>query len=124
MAVLREIRVDDSKLLTAAIEKIAEFWGITDTKLGTVMGLQHSTIKRLRLGKAELEMATESFEVSRNLLHLFRSVEQMFGGDDVSTRAWLSTYNVDLAARPIDLIETCKGLTAVSNYVGGYLDRG
>ena len=50
-------------------------------------------------------------------------MEQTFGGDDVSMRAWLSPYNADFATRPIDLIEPCKGLTEVGNYLDGYLDR-
>lgn len=46
MAVLSEMRVDGSKLLTAAIVKFAEFWGMTDARLATVLGMPVSTVRR------------------------------------------------------------------------------
>lgn len=64
MAVWREVGVDDSKLLTPAVAKIAEFWGMTDARFGTVLGLPHSTINRLRLGgqSSELQLSLLRFQ--------------------------------------------------------------
>lgn len=123
MSDLCEIDADDSKLLTFAIVRIAEFWDMTDTRLGLVLSLPASTVKRLRLKRAELDPASDGFEAAQLLLRIFLSLEVMFESDDVSMRAWLSTHNVDLAARPIDLIENREGLTAVGKYVDGHLDR-
>lgn len=123
MVVQREIRADDRKLLTAAIMKVAVLWGMTDDKLGAALSLPSSTIKQLRLEEAELDQASDGFENAQHLLRLARSLGAMLGSDESATRTWFSTYNVNLAARPIDLIENGGGLSAVGQHVEGHLNR-
>ena len=118
-----EIVEGDGKVLTTAVARIAEFWGLTNAKLGSVLGLSPATVSRLRAGKAELDPASKSFEAGQYLLRLFRSLDALLGSDDMAARAWLATPNLDLEACPIDLIDSFKGLMTVCDYVDAHRAR-
>src|SRR3990167_5922943 len=105
-----EVEEGDGKVLTNAISRIAEFWGLTNAKLGSILGLSQATVSRLRAGKSELDPASKSFEAGQFLLRLFRSLDALLGSDDLAARAWLATPNLDLEARPLELIDSFKGL--------------
>src|SRR5690606_15601134 len=118
-----EIEEGDGKVLTTAIARIAEFWGLTNAKLGSILGLSQATVSRLRSGRSELDPASKSFEAGQFLLRLFRSLDALLGSDDMAARAWLATANLDLDVRPIDLIDSFKGLMAVCDYVDAHRAR-
>lgn len=113
----------DPRILTIAIARVADFWGLTNAKLGAVLGVSPATISRLRSGKAELDPSSKSFEAGQFLLRLFRSLDALLSSDDLAARAWLATPNLDLDARPIDLIDSFKGLLMVCDYVDGHRAR-
>jgi uncharacterized protein (DUF2384 family) len=118
-----EVEKGDGKVLSTAIARIAEFWGLTNAKLGLVLGLSQATVSRLRSGKSELDPASKSFEAGQFLLRLFRSLDALLGSDDMAARAWLVTPNLDLEARPLDLIDSFKGLMTVCDYVDAHRAR-
>ncbi len=118
-----EVEEGDGKILTTAIARIAEFWGLTNAKLGSVLGLSQATVSRLRSGRSELDPASKSFEAGQFLLRLFRSLDALLGSDDMASRAWLVTPNLDLEARPLDLIDSFKGLMTVCDYVDAHRAR-
>ena len=118
-----EVEEGDGKVLTTAIARIAEFWGLTNAKLGSVLGLSQATVSRLRAGKSELDPASKSFEAGQFLLRLFRSLDALLGSDDMAARAWLVTPNLDLEARPLDLIDSFKGLMTVCDSVDAHRAR-
>ena len=47
----------------------------------------------------------------------------MMGSDDKAAKSWLSAPNLDLDARPIELIESFKGLITVCDYVDAHRAR-
>ncbi|MEQ5788425.1 DUF2384 domain-containing protein [Erythrobacter sp. NFXS35] len=110
-------------VLTAAIARIAELWGLSNTKLGTVLGVSMATASRLRSGQAWLDPATKSFEAGQFLLRLFRSLDALLGSDDVAAKQWLATDNLDLGGKPIEQIDTMRGLIEVCDYVDFYRAR-
>jgi uncharacterized protein (DUF2384 family) len=118
-----EVEEGDGKVLTNAISRIAEFWGLTNAKLGAVLGLSQATVSRLRSGRSELDPASKSFEAGQFLLRLFRSLDALLGSDDMAARTWLATPNLDLEARPLDLIDSFKGLMTVCDYVDAHRAR-
>lgn len=113
----------DEKLLSSAIGKIATFWGLSNVKLSAVLGLSEATISRLRSGKSFLDPASKSFEAGQFLLRLFRSLDALVGSDDEAARSWLTAHNLDLEARPIDLIDSFRGLVTVCDYVDAHRAR-
>lgn len=118
-----DIEAEDDRVLTTAVSRIADFWGLTNAKLGAVLGLSAATVSRLRSGQARLDPASKSFEAGQFLLRLFRSLDALLGSDDQAARSWLATRNLDLGARPIDLIDSFKGLITVCDYVDAHRAR-
>lgn len=123
MSALASAAPDRGSTLTAAIARIAEFWGLSNAKLGTILGVSAPTVTRLKRGTATLDPASKSFEAGQFLLRLFRSVDAMLGSDDEAAKRWLTTPNLDLGGKPIDEIDTMRGLITVCDYVDFYRAR-
>lgn len=108
---------DAARVLSDAVGRIADLWQLSNARIGTILGLSGPTISRLRAGQYRLEPGSKPFELGQHLLRLFRSLDSWLGQDDASARSWLATPNLDLEARPIDLLPTVKGLLRTSDYV-------
>lgn len=78
---------------------------------------------RLKKGQSLLDPASKSFEAGQFLLRLFRGLDALMGSDDEASRRWLATANLDLEARPLDLIDSFKGLITVCDYVDAHRAR-
>lgn len=114
---------DRADVLTEAIARIAELWGLKNAKLGAVLGVSMATASRLRSGETRLDPASKSFEAGQFLLRLFRSLDALLGSDDSAAKRWLETNNLDLGGKPIDQIDTMRGLIEVCDYVDFYRAR-
>ena len=108
---------DRATALRAAIVRIAEFWSLNNAKLGIILGISPPTVSRLKRGTSELDPASKSFEAGQFLLRLFRSLDALLGSDDTASKRWLDTPNLDLGAKPIDKLDTMRGLIEVCDYV-------
>lgn len=117
------LQTADDQTLTSAVAKIADFWGLGNAKLGAVLGLSPATVSRLRSGQAKLDPASKSFEAGQYLLRLFRSLDALMGSDDKAAKSWLAAQNLDLEAKPLDLIDSFKGLMTVCDYVDAHRAR-
>lgn len=113
----------DAEVLTSALSRVAQFWRLSNSKLGAVLGLSPATVSRLRGGRSVLDPASKSFEAGQFLLRLFRSLDALLGSDDDAARRWLETRNLDLDARPFDLIDSFRGLITVCDYVDAHRAR-
>lgn len=109
--------------LSAAVTRIARLWGLSNAKLASVLGVSPATVSRLQAGTTRLDPASKSFEAGQFLLRLFRSLDALLGSDDAAARRWLETANLDLGARPIERIDTMRGLIEVCDYVDFYRAR-
>ncbi len=54
---------------------------------------------------------------------MLRSREEMMGSDDDEEKTWMTSHNLDLEARTIDLIDSFKGLLTVCDYVDAHRAR-
>lgn len=108
---------ETARVLTQAVTRIADFWGLSNARLGSIIGLSAPTASRLRAGRYSLEPGSKPFELSQHLLRLFRSLDSWLGQDDEAVRSWLGTVNLDLGERPIELLPTVRGLLRTSDYV-------
>ena len=108
---------EDTRVLTEAVRRIAEFWNLSNAALGGVLGLSAATVSRLRNGERTLEPGSKSFELAQFLVRLFRGVDALMGSDDEAARSWLRSDNRFLESRPIDLIQRIEGLTRTCHYV-------
>lgn len=123
MVALANSTPDKGSTLSSAISRIAEFWGLSNAKLGIILGLSAPTVSRMRRGETSLDPASKSFEAGQFLVRLFRSLDAMLGSDDAAAKRWLETPNLDLGSKPIDEIETMRGLIEVCDYVDFYRAR-
>lgn len=114
---------EDERVLTIAVSRAADLWDLTNATLGRIIGVSAPTASRLRSGQKRLLRGTKPFELGQYFVRLFRSLDALTGSDDKSAMSWLRTENKDLGGRPIDLIETVKGLAEVSNYVDDFRAR-
>lgn len=115
--------IGDGVLVAKAVQRIADFWGLTNEGLGEILGLSGSTASRLRNGSWHFQPATKSFELAQYLMRLFRSLDSMMGSDDLAARSWLESENQELGGKPIELIRTIRGLSDVADYVDDYRAR-
>ena len=113
----------DAQVLSSALARIADFWGFSNAKLGVVLGLSPATVSRMRSGRTALDPASKSFEAGQFLLRLFRGLDALLGSDDDASRRWLETENLDLDARPLDLVDSFRGLVRVCDYVDAHRAR-
>lgn len=124
MALLAQDRVSgDAEVLTSAVARIAEFWRLSNGKLGGILGVSPATVSRLRASRTLLDPASKAFEAAQFLVRLFRSLDAMLGSDDDAARRWLDAPNLDLEARPTDLIDSFRGLIRVCDYVDAHRAR-
>jgi uncharacterized protein (DUF2384 family) len=115
--------IEKALVLTSAVARIAELWGLSNARLGAILGVSMATASRLRSGQSQLDSASKSYEAAQFLLRLFRSLDALLGSDDVAAKSWLATENLDLGGKPIEQIETMRGLMAVCDYVDFYRAR-
>ena len=108
---------DAARILSDAVARIAAFWRLSNAELGAIIGLSGPTVSWLRAGPYRLEPGSKPYEQAQHLLRLFRSLDRWLSQDDGSARSWLTTPNLDLDARPIDLLSTVRGLLRTSDYV-------
>ncbi len=114
---------EQANSLSSAVTRIADLWGFTNGKLGAILGLSAATVSRLRTGGTMLDPASKSFEAGQFLLRLFRGLDALLGSDDAAAKGWLDTPNLDLGNKPIERIETMRGLIEVCDYVDFYRAR-
>lgn len=109
---------DRQEVLAKALLKTAIYLGITNAKLGRVLGLSPATISRLHGGKYLLSAGRKEWELAVLLIRLFRSLDSITGGSKDTARTWLNSQNDAFAGRkPVELIETAEGLVRVVAYL-------
>lgn len=123
MVALAEPTRERAGALSAAVIRIADFWGFSNAKLAAILGLSPATVSRLRAGTTLLDPASKSFEAGQFLLRLFRSLDALLGSDDVAVKGWLGTPNLDLGTKPVERLDTMRGLIEVCDYVDFYRAR-
>jgi hypothetical protein len=107
----------DSSLVTKAAIRAADKLRINSKTLAGIVGVSQATVSRMRNGRYALEAGSKPFELAVLLVRLYRSLDALIGGDDVSASAWLSNTNTALGAAPIELIQSVSGLMNVIQYL-------
>ena len=106
-----------SAVVSKAVARAADLLGLTNAALARTIGVSEATASRLRAGKHLLAPNSKPYELALLLVRLFRSLDAVVGGDELSLRSWMVTANRALKGIPRDLVQTATGLVAVVDYV-------
>ncbi len=109
--------IDAEAVLSKAVVRAARLLGLTQREVAAVLGVSVATASRLFADKYRLSSErTKEWELARLFVRLFRALDALWGHDEAARR-WLSSENLALAARPVDLIGSVEGLVRVVNYL-------
>ena len=104
-------------MLTKAVVRAARLLGLTQRQVADVLGVSVATASRLFAGKYLVAPArSKEWELARLFVRLFRSLDVLWGHEETARR-WLTSDNLALAARPIDLIGSIEGIVRVVDYL-------
>ena len=117
----RTVRVpkpaNEATVLSKAVVRAARLLSFSQRELAHILGVSEATASRLVAGSYRLSSArTKEWELALLLVRLFRSLDALWGHEEAA-RTWLSTDNLALSARPVDLIPSVEGLVRVVNYL-------
>ena len=107
----------DASVLTRAVLRASARLGLTNRAIGRVIGVSEATVSRMGSGDYVLARGDKSFELAVLLVRLFRSLDAIVGGDEVTARSWINSENTVLGAQPIQKIQTIAGLVDVIAYL-------
>jgi len=108
---------DEAAVLSKAVVRAARHLSFSQRELAHILGVSEATASRLVAGSYRLSSArTKEWELALLLVRLFRSLDALWGHEEAA-RTWLSTDNLALCARPVDLIPSVEGLVRVVNYL-------
>ena len=108
---------DEATVLSKAVVRAARLLSFSQRELAHILGVSEATASRLVAGSYRLSSSrTKEWELALLLVRLFRSLDALWGHEEAA-RTWLSTDNLALSARPVDLIPSVEGLVRVVNYL-------
>lgn len=115
--------LSEASVLSKAAVRAARLLALSQRELGRILGVSDATVSRLCAGHYQLsrERAKE-WELAVLFVRLFRSLDALWG-HEAAAHAWLTSDNLALAARPIDLLGSVEGLVRVVNYLDGARGR-
>lgn len=103
-------------VLSKAVARAAERLAISKSMLAKVLGVSAPTITRLFSGTYLLDQNRKEWDFALLFVRVFRSLDSIVG-DEYTARKWLSSDNLGLNAKPIELIRSAEGLVRVVQYL-------
>ncbi len=90
--------------------------GLTQEDLGRVIGLDRTTVSRLK-SRGQLDPGSKEGELATYLIRIYRSLFALMGGDQQAMQHWMHTNNHHINGRPLDLIGQIQGLVRTLEYL-------
>ena len=105
-----------SAVLSKAVARAAEKLDVSKSLLAKVLGVSPPTVTRLYAGQYQLDQNRKEWDFALLFVRVFRSLDSIVG-DESTARKWLTSENLGLNAKPIDLIRNTEGLVRVVQYL-------
>jgi uncharacterized protein (DUF2384 family) len=105
-----------SAVLSKAVARAAEKLDVSKSLLAKVLGVSPPTVTRLYSGNYLLDQNRKEWDFALLFVRVFRSLDSIVG-DESTARKWLTSENLGLNAKPIDLIRNTEGLVRVVQYL-------
>ncbi len=108
---------DAAGVLSRAVVRAARLLALPQRDVAAILGVSEATASRLFAGRYVLapERAKE-WELARLFVRFYRALDALWG-HEASAHAWLTSPNLALAARPVDLLGSIEGLVRVVSYL-------
>lgn len=118
------INPDRSRVLTSAVQEVAQRFELGSTELKDIIGVSQSTASRLLNGHYGIPEGSKPWELSALLVRMYRSLSSMVGGDDALARAWMHSPNHAMGGRhPAQEIKRVEGLVRACEYLDAHRAR-
>ena len=117
LAEMPQVRSDQGAILTKAVLRAAAKLDVNQAALAAILGVSEPTVSRMKKGVYVLPADSKVFELAVLFVRLFRSLDEMVGGDEAVARAWLANPNLALDGKPAEKIRTIAGLSDVIDYL-------
>lgn len=115
---------DRSRVLTSAVQEVAQRFELGSTELKDIIGVSQSTASRLLNGHYGIPEGSKPWELSALLVRMYRSLFSMVGGDDALARAWMHSPNRAMGGRhPAEEIKRVEGLVRACEYLDAHRAR-
>lgn len=115
--IAQELGHKEDIILTKALKNAADYWDLSNKRLGGIIGLSESTMSRLKKGQYTLDHNRKEWQLAVVFLRVFRGLDSYMGGNVKNERLWLESNNTALGGTPIDLMGTIEGLASVVQYI-------
>jgi hypothetical protein len=108
-------------VLTKAVVSVATQLGLKNRELAAMLGMSEANASRLRSGRYELVRSKQKeWEFAVELVKLHRALLRMFSTPDHNLHVWLTCDNTELDGRPLDIMQTARGMIRVTDYLETY----
>ena len=112
-----QIRPDPGTVLTKALIRTLDLWGVSGREAAPVLGISEATLSRLRRAGQGLEPGTKPFELAALTVRAWRALDAITGGDPATATAWLRGENAALDGIPLERMRSVQGLVDVATYL-------
>jgi len=117
-------RYEPAAVMTKALLRAAGLLAVPQGVLARIIGVSAATMSRIASGQRLVAPETKEGELALLFLRLFRSLDALLGGNQAQARAWLGSPNGHLGGRPIDLVQTSRGLVHVVDHLDALRGQG
>jgi hypothetical protein len=112
-----QVRTAQGTVLTKAVLRAADKLDVNQAALAAILGVSEATVSRMKKGDYVLHADSKAFELAVLFVRLFRSLDEIVGGDEAVARAWLANPNLAFDAKPVEKIRTVPDLMDVITYL-------
>ena len=121
-AIVRSVP-EPAAVLTKAVVRAAGLLGLNQAVTAQALGVSAATASRMFRGHYQLDPGKKEWELAALLVRVFRSLDSIVGGSEAHARAWISSENHGMGARPIELVTTAEGMVRVLHYLDAERSR-
>lgn len=111
----------NAAVLTKAFLRAGQYLDLSHAALARIIRTSEASMSRIAGGK---HINREQSECALMLLRIFRSLDSLFGGNTQQCRLWLASHNYHLSGKPVELIQSIRGLVNVSDYLDAMRGHG
>lgn len=103
-------------ILAEAFFKVSKILDIEQSYLEGILGLSHSAITNLKVS-GELDPYSKSGQKALLLIHIFKLLHVLSGGDEELMKSFMYTYNFETNDIPIRQVQSEEGMIKVRNFL-------